>query len=244
VTSSASGADSAADPLNAGQLGASLDNAQLCAELTASRARIVAADQTRRRIERDLHDGAQQRLVSLALQLRAARAAVPPELHDLSAQLEDAAAEASGALEELGEIARGIHPAILAAGGLRPALIALARRFPIPVDLQVNVEARLLEQVEVSAYYVVAEAMTNAAKHADASAVSVEVDIVGEALHIAVRDDGAGGAGITGGTGLIGLKDRVQALGGRIFLESPHGAGTSLRAQLPLADPNGGGTSG
>lgn len=153
---------------------------------------------------------------------------MPPELHDLSTQLEDAAAEASGLLE----IARGIHPALLAAGGLGPALNALARRFPIPVDLRVNVEGRLLEQVEVTAYYVVAEAMTNAAKHADASAVSVEVEVVGEALHLAVRD------------GLIGLKDRVQALGSRIFLESPHGAGTSLRAQLPLAGPNGGVTSG
>ena len=230
--------------LIAGQLAVSLDNAQLYAELTTSRARIIAtADQTRRRIERDLHDGAQQRLVSLALQLRAAQAAVPPELHDLGAQLEHAVAEASGALDELGEIARGIHPAILAAGGLHPALKMLARRFPIPVDLQVNAEARLLEPVEVSAYYVVAEALTNAAKHAGASAVSVDVEVVGEALHVAVRDNGAGGADITGGTGLIGLKDRVEALGGRIFLESPHGAGTTLRAQLPLTGPNGGVTS-
>src|SRR5208282_4143377 len=139
----------------------------LYAELTTSRARIVAAaDQARRRIERDLHDGAQQRLVSLALQLRAAQAAVPPELGELGADLSRAAAEATGALEEVREIARGIHPAVLAEGGLRLALKALARRSPIPVDLQVHADRRLPEPVEVSAYYVIAEALTNAATRA------------------------------------------------------------------------------
>ena len=197
-------------------------NAESQAELTTSRARIVAAaDQARRRIERDLHDGAQQRLVSLALQLRAARAAVPPELGDLGADLDRAAAAAAGALDELREIARGIHPAILAEGGLRPALKVLARRSPVPVDLQVRADGRLPEPVEVSAYYVVAEALTNAAKHARASAVSVQVEVAGDVLRVAVRDDGAGGADFTGGTGLAGLKDRVEALGGRIFLDSP-----------------------
>ena len=153
-------------------------NAEAQAEVTASRARVVAAaDQARRRIERDLHDGTQQRLVSLALKLRAAQAAVPPEL---GGQLDEAVAEATGALEELTEIARGIHPAILAERGLAPALKTLARRSPIPVDLQVRAGERLPEPVEVSAYYVVAEALTNAAKHSRASAVSVEVEVAGE----------------------------------------------------------------
>ena len=221
--------------LIAGQLAVSLDNAQLYAELTTSRARIVAAaDQARRRIERDLHDGAQQRLVSLALQLRAAQAEVPPELGELGADLARAAAEATGALEEVREIARGIHPAVLAEGGLRLALKALARRSPIPVDLQVRADRRLPEPVEVSAYYVIAEALTNAARHARASTVTVTVEVAGDVLRVAVRDDGDGGADFARGTGLAGLKDRVEALGGRLFLHSPPGAGTSLRAELPL----------
>ncbi|WP_343977501.1 AAA family ATPase [Pseudonocardia aurantiaca] len=221
-------------------------NTESRAELTTSRARIVAAaDQTRRRTERDLHDGAQQRLVSLALQLRAARAAVPPELDALAAKLDELAAEATGALDELREIARGIHPAILAEGGLRPALRTLARRSPIPVDLDMRAEGRLNEHVEVSAYYVVAEALTNAAKHARASAVTVtvEADAADAALHVVVRDNGDGGADFTRGTGLVGLKDRVEALGGRILLDSPRGAGTSLRVDLPLTATNGGVTS-
>jgi signal transduction histidine kinase len=226
--------------LIAGQLAVSLDNAQLYAELTASRARIVAAaDQARRRIERDLHDGAQQRLVSLGLQLRAAQAALPP---GLGAQLDRAVAEAAGALGELRETARGIHPAILADGGLRPALKTLARRCPIPVDLYVRADERLPEPVEVSAYYLVAEALTNAAKHARASAVTVtaEADTTDAVLRVTVRDDGGGGADVTRGTGLAGLKDRVEALGGRIFLDSPPGAGTTLRAELPLTTAHGG----
>jgi signal transduction histidine kinase len=222
--------------LIAGQLAVSLDNAQLYAELTASRARIVAAaDQARQRIERDLHDGAQQRLVSLALHLRAAQAAAPPTL---AAELDRAVAEATGALDELRKTARGIHPAILAEGGLRPALRTLARRSPVPVALDLRADGRLPDQIEVSAYYVVAEALTNAAKHAHASAVSVEVEADGHLLRIVVGDDGAGGADFTGGTGLAGLRDRVEALGGRIFLDSPRGAGTNLRAELPLTAAN------
>jgi signal transduction histidine kinase len=212
-------------------------NAEAQAEVTASRARIVAAaDQVRRRIERDLHDGAQQRLVSLALRLRATQAEVPPEL---GAQLDQAVAEATGALEELSEIARGIHPALLAESGLAPALKTLARRSPIPVNLQAQVNERLPEPVEVSTYYVIAEALTNAAKHARASSVSVQIDLAGDVLLLAVRDDGAGGADFTRGTGLVGIKDRVEALGGRIFLDSPPGAGTSLRVELPLGASNG-----
>jgi GAF domain-containing protein len=216
-------------------------NAEAQAEVTASRARIVAAaDQARRRIEQDLHDGAQQPLVTLKLMLRAARTAVPPELGELGAELDRAAAVATGALAELREIARGLHPAVLAKGGLRPALNALARRCPIRVDLEVRVNGRLPEPVEVSAYYVVAEALTNAAKHARASAVGVEAEVVGDLLRIAVRDDGVGGADLAGGSGLAGLKDRVEALGGRIVLHSPRGAGTSLRAELPLTATNDG----
>ena len=211
-------------------------NAEGQAALTASRARIVAtADATRRRIERDLHDSAQQRLVAVALRLRAARATVPPDLGELAAELDSLAAELNGTLDEVGEIARGIHPAALAKGGLRAALRALARRSPVPVDLDIRAKGRLPEHVEVSAYYIVAEALTNAVRHACASAVSVEVETVGEVLRVMVRDDGAGGAGFTGGTGLVGLKDRVEALGGRILLNSPRGAGTSLRVELPLA---------
>ena len=211
-----------------------LDGVLLAESTAAAGETDSAADQARRRIERDLHDGTQQRLVSLALKLRAAQAAVPPEL---GGQLDEAVAEATGALEELTEIARGIHPAILAERGLAAALKALARRSPIPVDLQVRADERLPEPVEVSAYYVVAEALTNAAKHSGAAAVSVEVEVAGEVLRVAVRDDGARG------TGLAGLKDRVEALGGRIFLDSRRGAGTSLQAEFPLTATNDGGTS-
>jgi predicted ATPase/signal transduction histidine kinase len=213
-------------------------NAGAQAEVTASRARIVAAaDTARRRIERDLHDGAQQRLVTLALKLRAAQAAAPPEL---GGQLAETVAEATGALDELRETARGIHPAILADGGLRPALKALAGRSPVPVDLRVHAEQRLPEPVEVSAYYVVAEALTNAAKHARASAVTVEAEVASDRLRVTVRDDGTGGADLTRGTGLAGLKDRVEALGGRLVLHSPPGAGTSLHAEFPLTATNDG----
>jgi signal transduction histidine kinase len=225
--------------LIAGQLAVSLDNTQLYAELTASRARIVAtADQTRRRIERDLHDGAQQRLVSLALQLGAMQAA-PPEGDELQDQLCALTAEATGALDELRELARGIHPAILAEGGLRPALKMLARRCTVPVDLEVRVERRLPEPIEIAVYYLVAEALTNAAKHAHASTVHVEVETVkgdqGDALRVRVRDDGRGGASFAGGSGLVGLGDRMEALGGRLLVHTASGAGTTVHAELPLA---------
>ncbi|TWF78947.1 putative ATPase [Pseudonocardia hierapolitana] len=232
--------------LIAGQLAVSLDNAQLYAELSASRARLVAAaDHERRRIERDLHDGAQQRLVSLALHLDAAQAAVPPDLDALAAHLRHAVAEANGAADELRETARGIHPAILVEGGLSPALRILARRAPIPVDLDIRTEGRLPEQVEVSAYYIVAEALTNAAKHARASSVTViaEADPARAVLRIIVRDDGTGGAELTRGTGLVGLKDRVEAIGGRVRVDSPPGAGTRLSAELPLSAVGGSVTS-
>jgi signal transduction histidine kinase len=230
--------------LIAGQLAVTLDNVQLYAELTASRARIVAAaDHARRRIERDLHDGAQQRLVSLALRLRAAQAAVPPHADELASYLDALVSEATSTGDELRELARGIHPMLLVEGGLVAALDALAGRSAVPVELTVAVEGRLPEQVEIAAYYGVSEALTNAAKHAAASLVQVQVDTIqGEGtdlLRVQVRDDGRGGATLAGGTGLLGLKDRVEALGGRILLESPPEAGTTLHLELPLTATNG-----
>ena len=209
-------------------------NAQAQAELTASRARIVAtADETRRRIERDLHDGAQQQLITLALQLRAAQQTVPPELSSLRAELGRVAAGLTGTLEELREFARGIHPAILTDGGLAPALKTLARRSPLPVTLEVHLAGRLPECVEVTAYYVVSEALANAAKHAGASAVHVDVDAAGAVVGLAVRDDGGGGADPARGSGLAGLKDRVEAIGGTLTVRSRPGEGTTLLAELP-----------
>jgi predicted ATPase/signal transduction histidine kinase len=217
-------------------VGTAIANAEASAEVAASRARIVAAaDQARRRIERDLHDGAQQRLVSLALQLRQAQAAVPPGLAELSTELDRAVTAANSALDEVGEIARGIHPAILTSGGLRPAVRALGHRSPVPVRLEECTGLRLPEHVEVTAYYVIAEALTNATKHARASAVSIRAELAGEVLVVAIRDDGIGGADPASGTGLMGLTDRVEALGGVMRIESPPGAGTTLRAELPLA---------
>jgi signal transduction histidine kinase len=216
-------------------VGTAIANAEATAEVTASRARIVAAgDQARRRIERDLHDGAQQRLVSLALQLRQAQEAVPPRLGELNAQLDRAVAEARAALDEVGEIAGGVHPAMLARGGLRPAIRVLAHRSPSPVRIDACTDRRLPEHIEVTVYYVVAEALTNAAKHARASEVSVQVEIMGKVLLIAVRDDGIGDVSLSRGTGLAGLKDRVEALGGLMLIDSPRGGGTSLRVELPL----------
>ncbi|HEY6747838.1 MAG TPA: AAA family ATPase [Mycobacteriales bacterium] len=228
--------------LIAAQLTVSLDNAQLYAELTASRARIVAAaDQTRRRIERDLHDGAQQRLANLALQARLAQEAVPGS-GELAARLDAVVAEANRALVELREIARGIHPAALTEGGLRPALGALARRSTVPVDLRLRVDGRLPEPVEVATYFAVAEALTNTAKHADATAVTVtvavDVDVDDSVLRIRVSDDGRGGADPAGGSGLLGLQDRVEALGGRFSVRTAPDAGTTVEAELPLSRPS------
>jgi signal transduction histidine kinase len=212
-------------------------NAETQDQLRESRARIVAtADHTRQKIERDLHDGAQQRLVSLALRLRMAQAAVPPELGQLGAELERVTAGLTDALDELREYARGIHPAVLTERGLGSALKALTRRCPIPVDLDIRTDGQLPEPIEVAAYYVVSEALANAAKHANAAKAAVHVEAVTGVLRISVRDDGCGGADFTRGTGLVGLKDRVEALGGRIALRSPHGAGTTLRAELPLTN--------
>jgi signal transduction histidine kinase/uncharacterized protein YoaH (UPF0181 family) len=216
-------------------LATAIANAESRAELDASRARIVAtADATRRRIERDLHDGAQQQLVSLALELRATQAAAPPELHEHRAELSHVVEGLTSVLDGLREIALGIHPAILAEGGLGPALKTLAHRSPIPVELQMRATGRLPEAVEVAAYYVVSEALTNAVKHAQASNVHVDVDVLDGMLRVAVRDDGVGGADPAGGSGLLGLKDRAEAIGGTMTVESRRGGGTTLTAELPL----------
>jgi signal transduction histidine kinase len=216
--------------------GTAIANAEAQDALTASRARIVAtADATRRRIERNLHDGAQQRLVSLALDLRAAEAAAAAGTADLPQQLDELAVGMRDVLEELREIARGLHPAILADGGLAPALKTLARRAAIPVQLDVQVDRRLPDPVEIAAYYTVAEALTNAAKHARATTAQIEVNASDRVLRLRVHDDGRGGADFAHGTGLLGLKDRAEALGGHLNLHSPPGAGTTLDITLPLS---------
>jgi signal transduction histidine kinase len=213
-------------------------NAQSRAELMASRARIVAtADQTRRRIERDLHDGIQQQIVSLSLELRAARATVPPQLGELEGALARVADGLSSVFDELREISHGIHPAILSEGGLKPALKALRRRSAVPVELDLHTERRLAEPVEVAAYYVVSEALTNAAKHAHASVVQVEVETQDATLQLAIRDDGIGGADLGQGSGLLGLSDRIEALGGTLQVTSPTGKGTTLLVRIPLEGP-------
>jgi signal transduction histidine kinase len=212
-----------------------LVNAVTRAELIASRARIVAAaDEARRRLERDLHDGAQQRLVSFGLQLRMAQASVPAELDDLKSDLSQLVSGVTGVSTELQEISRGIHPAILSEGGLGPALKSLARRSTVPVSFDVAIEQRLPDPVEVGAYYVAAEALTNAAKHAQASEVSVRAETRDHALYLSIQDNGIGGADSRKGSGLVGLKDRIEALGGQILVESPRGRGTSMRVTIPL----------
>ncbi len=195
---------------------------------------MAAADQTRRRIERDLHDGAQQRLVSLSLELRLAQGMVPAELGELEAEIGRVAEELTGVIDNLREIARGIHPAILSKGGLGPALRTLARRAAIAVELDLAAIARLPEPVEVAAYYAVSEALTNATRHAHASVVCVAVEERGDSLRLSIRDDGAGGVDPARGSGLIGLRDRAEALGGSLEVSSPPGQGTQIVLRLPL----------
>ena len=212
-------------------------NADARTELTASRARIVAAgDDARRRFERNLHDGAQQRLVSLGLQLRTAEAGVPPEYPALGEQISEIIAGLTGVSDELQEISRGMHPAVLSKGGLGPAIKMLARRSTIPVELEQSVDQRLPEYAEVAAYYVLAEALTNTAKHAQATEVRVSCEVDGPNLCLRIRDDGVGGADLARGSGLLGLKDRVEAAGGQLQIASIAGRGTSLSATIPLAD--------
>jgi signal transduction histidine kinase len=215
-------------------VGTAIANAETRTQLTASRARIVAAaDDARRRFERDLHDGAQQHLVSLGLELRAAEASVPTELHPLKDQIAHIATDLGAVSQELREISHGLHPAVLSKG-LGPALKTLARRSAVPVDLDISVDVHLPESVEVAAYYVVAEALTNAAKHASASKVDVCVDTEGATLRLIIRDDGDGGADAAKGSGLTGLIDRVEAHGGTMAISSPIGLGTSLAVKIPF----------
>jgi signal transduction histidine kinase len=207
-------------------------NAESRAALVASRARIVAAaDETRRRIQRDLHDGTQQQLVTLMLDLRQVQAAAPPEV---AGDLSRIAEQVTGVLDQVREISRGIHPAILSEGGLTLALKALARRSAVPVELDLRTGRRLPDQVEVAAYYVVSEALANAAKHARASAVHVELDTPDTAVRLAIRDDGIGGANPANGSGLTGLRDRIEAVGGTFDVTSPAGGGTTLLIEIPV----------
>jgi signal transduction histidine kinase len=210
-------------------------NAEGKSELAASRRRIVAAsDEARRRIERDLHDGTQQRLVSLGLAVRAAEATVSPEREDLREELSRVAQGLTEAVEDLQEISRGIHPAILTKGGLGPALQTLAHRSPIPVDLDLTMDARLPEPIEVAAYFAASEALANAAKHSQASRIDLSLGESDRGLVLSVCDDGVGGADTAGGSGLIGLSDRVEALGGSIRVDSLPGKGTKITAELPV----------
>nr|BFE60182.1 hypothetical protein GCM10020063_047080 [Dactylosporangium thailandense] len=221
-------------------------NTESRAELTASRARLVfAADDARRGIERELHDSVQQRLISLGLELRFAEAMIPEELGEVRSRLSDTSAGLSAAFDDLQRIVRGIHPALLSQGGLVPAVKALARRSAVPVAVRGRLNHRLPGYVEVAAYHVISEAIANSAKHADASEVSVEIGVVadeqapdesaaGEIFSVTIHDDGAGGADPNQGSGLAGLRDRVEALGGTLTLTSPAGCGTSVNVKLPM----------
>ncbi|GLW99758.1 hypothetical protein Misp02_38450 [Microtetraspora sp. NBRC 16547] len=214
-----------------------ISNAQARADLAASRARVVAAaDESRRLIERNLHDGAQQRLVSLGLALRAAEADVPGEVRGRLSQTAQGLTEV---LEDLRELSRGIHPAILSKGGLMPALKMLARRSAVPVELEVGLDRRLPEVVEVAVYFVVSEALSNVAKHACASEARVSLWADARAVHLLIRDDGRGGADPERGSGLVGLRDRVEAIGGRMDIASPVGQGTSLSVVIPVEGSSG-----
>ncbi len=215
-------------------LGTAIANTQSRTELSASRARIVAAaDETRRRLERDLHDGIQQRLVSLALKARTIETMAPQPAGEIAGELSLLADGLGTAMDELREISHGIHPAILSEAGLGPALEALARRSAVPVDLDLTLGQRLGEHVEAAGYYIASEAITNVTKHARASVITMRVDGCDGALILSISDDGVGGADPGRGSGIIGLKDRVEALGGTISMLSPPGHGTALHVQLP-----------
>lgn len=214
----------------------SVANAQNRSELLSSRARIVAAsDDARRRIQRDIDNGAQQDLVALALRLRSVAAAPSDSGDDIRTELTDVATALLGVIDELRETCRGIHPAILSSAGLKPALRALARRSAVPVELNLRIDGRLPEPLEVGGYYVVSETLTNAAQHARASLVEVDAENSGGTLRLSVRDDGIGGADPRLGSGLVWLRDRVEALGGTFTLHSPAGGGTTVNCELPVS---------
>jgi signal transduction histidine kinase len=216
-----------------------LDNERLKADLRArveelrvSRVRIVeAADTARRRLERDLHDGAQQQLVSLALDLRLLKARLRGT--ETEPMVDGLAEKLAVALADLRELARGIHPAILTDRGLGPAIEALASRVPVPVECEVEVHERLSGPIEAAAYFVVAEALTNIVKYANATSARVTVRRAGDVVTVEVNDDGAGGARIGAGSGLRGLQDRLSALDGTLWVDSPPAGGTRLHARIP-----------
>ena len=210
-----------------------VESAEAREEIRASRARIVqAADSERKRLERNLHDGAQQRLVSLALKIRLARAKIASDADVAEQLLQDSAVELDAALRELRELARGLHPAVLTEHGLPRALAVLVERSPFPVGVEAPGE-RLSEPIETAAYYIVSEALANAAKHAEARSGAVTARRDGDGLLVEIRDDGRGGADLEG-SGIVGLRDRAEALGGSLTVESPPGGGTVVRAYLPL----------
>jgi PAS domain S-box-containing protein len=211
-------------------------SAQAREDLSASRARLVkAGDEQRRKLERNLHDGAQQRLVSLALTIRLARRQLESNPEAVAASLEGAAKELDLALQELRELARGLHPAALTEQGLGPALAGVAERLPIDVDMSVPPE-RLPENIEATAYYIVSESLTNVAKHAKATRAKVDMTFGGDVLKFEITDDGRGGADPSAGSGILGLRDRAEAVGGTLFVISPPGKGTVVTAQIPLSE--------
>src|SRR4051794_2775913 len=219
-------------------LATAIANAENSAELAASRARIIAAaDEARRRIERDLHDGAQQRLVTLTVALRRAEAKLPTGSDEVRADLTRVAEGLTTAVDELRELSRGIHPSILSEGGLAPALKALGRRSPVRVKLDMAFEQRLPDQLEVAAYYTVSEALTNASKHANSTRVWVSLRVDNDMFLLSIRDDGVGGAHAGRGSGLTGLRDRIEALGGTFRIESPTGSGTVIEVEIPIVGP-------
>jgi signal transduction histidine kinase len=238
-------------------LATALSNAATRTELIESRARIVAAgDEARHRIERNLHDGTQQRLIALGLDIQRVRATIPQDQYDTHLELERLEKTLETVLEDLRELSRGLHPPLLARRGLRSSLRALARNSPIPVELEIDLPERPPAPIEIAIYYVVSEALTNAIKHSQASAISITVetdhasgpagaDLDGRSrgfkLHATIADNGVGGADASSGSGLTGLTDRVEALGGRLALDTPSGGGTRISIELPLekrlADP-------
>jgi signal transduction histidine kinase len=216
-------------------VGAAIESAQTSADLRASRSRVVtASDAARRQIERDLHDGVQQRLISLGLELSTAEACLAPGQNVLRNHLIRTSQGLTDVMEDLREIARGLNPPTLTSGGLRPALKALVRRVPVPVELNVDIDGRLAENIEVAIYYIVSEALTNALKHARATKVRIDLARDNQAVRVSLHDNGIGGADPGLGSGLIGLQDRTEALGGRFQLVSPVGEGTSLMLKIPL----------
>jgi signal transduction histidine kinase len=213
-----------------------IQNAQTRNELAASRARLVeAADEARRQIERDLHDGAQQRLVATALELSLLDRQLDRDPQAARKVLARAREQLECGLSELRDLARGIHPTVLTERGLQAALAALVQRAPLPVDLRVVVPDRLDPTIEAAAYFLVSEALTNVAKHAQADAVSVDITATDDSLAVTIADDGTGGADPANGSGLRGLVDRVTAVGGRLEVSSPPAEGTRLCAHLPMS---------